>query len=104
MVSNILTVGPKTMTPASKTIAKIKFVLDRILTPFPKPDKAEIRKIIVNPLIKFKENLLGTNSAKEITKRLYEFLIENEIDRKLEEKREELLNLKWNIIKFIYIQ
>ena len=53
----------------------------------------EIRKIIVNPLIKFKENLLGTNSAKEITKRLYEFLIENEIDRKLEEKREELLNL-----------
>ena len=44
MVSNILTVGPKTMTPASKTTAKIKFVLDRILTPFPKPDKAEIRK------------------------------------------------------------
>lgn len=51
MVSNILTVGPKTMTPASKTIAKIKFVLDRILTPFPKPDKAEIRKRIVAMMI-----------------------------------------------------
>ena len=54
----------------------------------------EIRKIIVNPLIKFKENLLGTNSAKEITKRLYEFLIENEIDRKLEEKRERAFKFK----------
>ena len=51
MVSNILTVGPKTMTPASKTTAKIKFVLDRILTPFPKPDKAEIRKRIVAMMI-----------------------------------------------------
>ena len=40
----------------------------------------EIRKLIVDPLIKFKTNLMGTNSAREITKRLYEFLIENKID------------------------
>lgn len=53
----------------------------------------EIRKLIVNPLIKFKENLAGTNSAKEITKRLYEFLIENKIDQKLNEKKEELIKL-----------
>ncbi|MBR2744522.1 MAG: helicase-exonuclease AddAB subunit AddB [Clostridia bacterium] len=51
----------------------------------------ELRGIIVNPLLKFKENLVGTNSAKELTMRLYNFLIENEIDRKLEQKKEELI-------------
>lgn len=50
----------------------------------------ELRKIIVNPLIEFKENLSGTNSAKEITKRLYNFLISNKIDEKLEKKKDEL--------------
>ena len=53
----------------------------------------ELRKLIVDPLIKFKGNLLGTNSAKKITKNLYEFLIENEIDRKLTEKKEELISI-----------
>lgn len=53
----------------------------------------EIRKLIVNPLMKFKENLLGVNSSKEITKRLYEFLIENQIDKKLNNKKEELINV-----------
>ena len=53
----------------------------------------EIRKIIVEPLIKFKDNLLRTNSAKEITKRLYEFLIENKIDEKLQKKQEELIDI-----------
>lgn len=53
----------------------------------------EIRKLIVNPLLKFKDNLLGTNSAKEITKRLYEFLIENGIDEKLRKKQDELIEL-----------
>lgn len=53
----------------------------------------EIRKLIVEPLIKFKDNLLRTNSAKEITKRLYEFLIENKIDEKLQKKQEELIDI-----------
>lgn len=51
----------------------------------------EIRHIVVDPLIKFKEGLLGTNSAKEITARLYNFLIENKIDKRLQEKEEELV-------------
>ena len=53
----------------------------------------EIRHIVVDPLIKFKEGLLGTNSAKEITTRLYNFLIENEVDRRLQEKEEELISI-----------
>lgn len=51
----------------------------------------ELRLMIVNPLIKFKESLCGTNSAKEITTKLYNFLIENQIDKRLEEKKEELI-------------
>jgi len=53
----------------------------------------ELRKMIVDPLIKFKEGLLGTNSAKEITTRLYNFLIENQIDKRLQEKEEELISI-----------
>ena len=53
----------------------------------------ELRHIVVDPLIKFKEGLLGTNSAKEITTRLYNFLIENEIDKRLQEKEAELVSL-----------
>lgn len=53
----------------------------------------EIRHIVVDPLIKFKEGLLGTNSAKEITTRLYNFLIENEVDKRLQEKEEELISI-----------
>ena len=53
----------------------------------------EIRRLIVDPLIKFKEGLLGTNSVKEITARLYNFLIENEIDKRLQEKEEELISI-----------
>lgn len=53
----------------------------------------EIRHIVVDPLIKFKEGLLGTNSAKEITTRLYNFLVENEIDKRLKEKEEELIEV-----------
>ncbi len=53
----------------------------------------EIRHIVVDPLIKFKEGLLGTNSAKDITTRLYNFLIENEVDRRLQEKEEELISI-----------
>lgn len=53
----------------------------------------ELRKRVVEPLIKFKEGLLGTNSAKEITTRLYNFLVENDIDKKLQEKEEELISI-----------
>ncbi len=49
----------------------------------------EIRRMIVNPLLKFKEDLNGAKDVKTITKKLYDFLIKNEIDRKLEEKIEE---------------
>lgn len=50
----------------------------------------EIRRMIVNPLLEFKESLSGTNNVKTITKSLYEFLIKNGIDKKFEEKIEEL--------------
>jgi len=50
----------------------------------------EMRRMIVNPLLEFKENLSGTNDVKTITNNLYNFLITNEIDKKFEEKIEEL--------------
>ncbi len=50
----------------------------------------ELRRNIVNPLLEFKEDLKGTNEVKVITKKLYSFLINNEIDKKFEEKIEEL--------------
>lgn len=50
----------------------------------------EIRRMIVNPLLKFKESLSGENNVKKITQSLYEFLINNGIDKKFEEKIEEL--------------
>ena len=50
----------------------------------------ELRKIIVTPLLEFKEGLKGTNEVKVITQKLYQFLIVNEIDRKFEEKIKEL--------------
>lgn len=50
----------------------------------------EMRRMIVNPLLEFKENLSGTNDVKTITQSLYDFLIKNEIDKKFEEKIEEL--------------
>lgn len=56
----------------------------------------ELRKIIVNPLLSFKKNLEGVSTAESITKRLYNFFIENGIDKKLEEKKEELIKLNKN--------
>ena len=50
----------------------------------------EIRRLIVNPLLEFKEDLNGENNVKNITQKLYAFLIKNEIDKKFEEKIEEL--------------
>ena len=50
----------------------------------------ELRRMIVNPLLEFKEDLAGSNEVKVITKKLYEFLINNEIDKKFEIKIKEL--------------
>ena len=52
----------------------------------------ELRKIIVNPLIKFKSKIDKQKNAKEITFKLYEFLEENKIKEKLEKKIKKLQN------------
>lgn len=51
-----------------------------------------LRKMIVNPLIDFSKKLKDKKTAEEITKQLYEFLEENEIKNKLEEKLKKLEN------------
>ena len=50
----------------------------------------EIRRKIVNPLIKLKNNLSGNKTAKQISENLYNLLIENGIDKVLEEKVKQL--------------
>lgn len=50
----------------------------------------EIRRMIVEPLLKFKTDLSDNKNVKTITKNLYEFLINNEIDKKFEQKIDEL--------------
>lgn len=46
----------------------------------------EIRREIVNPLIKLKSNLAGEKTAKQISEELYKFLLDNKINKKLEYK------------------
>ena len=46
----------------------------------------ELRRNIVDPLVKLKNNLSGKKSAKQISKNLYKFFIENKIDEILAEK------------------
>ena len=48
----------------------------------------KLRKIIVQPLLEFKNKLETKKNVKQITKALYEFLIENRIKEKLKEKAE----------------
>ncbi len=50
----------------------------------------EIRRMIVNPLLEFKKELSGQNNVRNVTQRLYDFLIKNGIDKKFECKIEEL--------------
>lgn len=66
-----------------------------------------IRDLIVMPLLKFKQNLDGKRTVKQITKVLYEFIIENNIKEKLlvkaeqQENSEELKNeyiASWNLL------
>lgn len=53
----------------------------------------EVRKEVVMPLIKLKKSLSGTKTAKQISTNLYNFFVENGIDKKIEE-RVSLLNEK----------
>ena len=63
-----------------------------------------IKKIIVNPLLKLKNSFFKVKNAKEISSNLYKFLEENNIKNKLIQKagsNEELLEeytLGWNIV------
>lgn len=52
-----------------------------------------LRQEIVSPLEKLKNNLAGVKTAKQISEELYKFLIENEVDKKLEEKISYLVEL-----------
>ena len=46
----------------------------------------ELRRKIIDPLLVFKKKLNNTKTVSDITKSLYEFLIENEIDKKINER------------------
>ena len=50
----------------------------------------EIRKKVVTPLLSFKENCYKNMKGKELSKAIYEFLIENKIDKILKEKARSL--------------
>lgn len=50
----------------------------------------QTRRKIVEPLLKFKEKCMKDQSAKNITKAIYEFLISENIDKKLQIKAKEL--------------
>ena len=49
-----------------------------------------IRKKIVNPILSFRNKLIGKKTFKEITKVIYEFLVDNKTDEKLIAKSKEL--------------
>ena len=49
----------------------------------------QTRRKIVEPLLEFKEKCMKNQSAKNITKAIYEFLINENIDKKLQEKSKE---------------
>lgn len=52
-----------------------------------------LRKKIVDPLLKLKKDIENKNNAKEMTKKLYQFLEENKVKEKLQEKIK-LLNVE----------
>lgn len=49
-----------------------------------------LRKEIINPILELKSKIDKTKNVEEITKNIYEFLIQNEIDKKLERKAQKL--------------
>lgn len=69
----------------------------------------ELRREIAEPLVKLKNNLSGNKTAKQISENLYNFFIENNIDKKLANKIKALNNAQkvniaaeyetsWNVI------
>ena len=60
-------------------------------------EKAEnLRERIIVPLIKFKEDISKERTVKEITKNIYEFLIENKISEILDRKLKSINNVEIN--------
>ena len=59
----------------------------------------ETRRKIVEPLLEFKENCTKDQTAKNITKAIYDFLIKEKIDKKLEEKAKKLENQSQEIVE-----
>lgn len=49
-----------------------------------------LRTKIVEPLLKFRQNLSNDKTVKDITKNVYQFLIDNQINTKIEQKAEHL--------------
>lgn len=50
----------------------------------------ELRRMIVTPLLNLKRNLMENKTALGISKSIYDFLVENKIDLKIEEKAKKL--------------
>ena len=50
----------------------------------------ELRKIIINPILKLKDEIQKEKTAENITKKIYEFIQKNNIEEKLQEKIEKL--------------
>lgn len=50
----------------------------------------EARRKAIEPLLEFKEKCFKNSNAREVTKAIYEFLIKNEIDKKLNQKAKKL--------------
>lgn len=68
-----------------------------------------LREKIINPLVKLKEDIVKNKTVSKITKGIYKFLIENEVDKIVISKQEELESegyielakeqeLSWNIV------
>lgn len=61
-----------------------------------------MQKIIVDPLLKFKSDIQDSKDAENITKAVYNFLLENKINQKLEEKIKEKIEIGENEIASEY--
>lgn len=62
-----------------------------------KQEKLEsLRKVIIEPLVEFKNQVFENKTVKQISKVIYEFLISNNIDKKLDEKIKQANNIEIN--------
>lgn len=52
-----------------------------------------LREEVVKPLVKLNSDLAGIKTAKQISQQLYNFLIENNVDKKLEDKIKNLIKI-----------